>query len=312
MRTPAPLPPGAPGRFLVSEALANGVSAKRLRAADLATPHRGVRIATEPPAFFTGRDQDRRQAVAAAGWKYAPRLKDWQFFSHETALALLGAPLPEPPHEVGLHVSAHRPRREPRIAGVGGHRLQTRDPAWFVTRTGFRVEDAARAWRQAGTLWGLDDLIAAADFLVLPRTRLATIDELETEVELMGDTGDGRLTRALREVRVGAESAGETRSRLLVTRSGLPEPVLQYELFDAHGLFVARLDAAYPEYRLAFEYDGRHHADPQQFAKDADRWEAIRKTGWRLVRILSHHVRGGSPAAVSMVREALRECGWHG
>jgi very-short-patch-repair endonuclease len=312
MRAPAPLPFGTPSRFLVSAAVEHGVSRRRLRAADLEIPHRGIRIATAAPQIFVGPEQVRRQNVAVAAWKYAPRLKDWQFYSHETSLALLGAPLPEPPHVVGVHVSAHRPLREPRINGVHGHRLQTREQDWRTTREGFRVESAARAWRQTGTIWKLDDLIAAADFLVLPQRRLATIDELEAEIELMGDVSDGRLARALREVRVGAESVGETRVRLLVTRAGLPEPALQYRLLDARGRFVARLDAAYPEYGLAFEYDGRYHADPEQFARDADRWEAIRRTGWRHVRLLNHHVRGARPAAVRMVRDALRECGWRG
>ncbi|WP_345752908.1 endonuclease domain-containing protein [Microbacterium rhizophilus] len=312
MRTPAPLPTGAPARFLVSDAAERGISAKRLRAGDLEVPYRGVRIAGEIPVFFTEPYDGRRNELAVAAWKYAPRLKPWQFYSHATSLALQGAPRPEPASSVELHVSAHRPRREPRIGGVIGHRLQVRELAWVTTPAGFRVEDAVRAWRQTGTLWALDDLIAAADFLVLPKNRLATIGELEAEVELMGDVTDGRLTRALREVRIGSESAGETRSRLLITRAGLPEPVLQYRLLDARGRFVARLDAAYPEYGLAFEYDGRHHADPSQFAKDADRWEAIRQTGWRHIRLLDHHVRGPRPAAVRMVRDALRECGWPG
>ncbi|MER7798086.1 hypothetical protein [Microbacterium sp. NPDC096154] len=312
MRTPSPLPPGVPRRFHVADAVARGIPRKRLRAADLEAPFRGVRITGDPPEMFAAQDDRRRREVAEAGWRYAPRLKEWQFYSHETALALHGAALPDLPRAVGLHVSAHRPRREPRIEGVIGHRLQAREPAWIITPEGFRVENAVRAWRQAGTLWTLDDLIAAADSLVLREHRLAAIDELAAEVELMGDVPGGRLTRALQEARVGAESPGETRSRLIITRAGLPEPVLQHRLVDARGRFVARLDMAYPQYGLAVEYDGRGHADPEQFARDADRWDAIRRTGWTLVRLLRHHLRGRRPAAVAMVRDALRECGWHG
>lgn len=62
---------------------------------------------------------------------------------------------------------------------------------------------------------------------------------------------------------------------------------------------------------VAVEYDGRVHAeDPRQFARDADRWAAIRDAGWDHVRILSHHLRDGGAPAVVMVRSALIRAGW--
>jgi hypothetical protein len=39
----------------------------------------------------------------------------------------------------------------------------------------------------------------------------------------------------------------------------LPEPVVQYDVFDRAGRFVDRLDLANPWAELGIEYDGDHH-----------------------------------------------------
>ncbi len=173
-----------------------------------------------------------------------------------------------------------------------------------------RTEHPVRAWRQCGTLWRLDDLVAAGDFLISGPSPLATIDELRAEVELMGDVR-GTLRRALAVVRVGPRSPRETRLRLTLVRAGLPEPDISWVLRDVSGDFVAELDLAYPRWRVATEYDGRVHAeDATQFAKDADRWDRIRAEGWDHVRILSHHLAGSGTVAARKVRDALIRAGW--
>lgn len=241
---------------------------------------------------------------------YAPRLRDGQFFSHETALLLHGAPMPEWPYLPRVHVSTHRPSREPRTRGVTGHRLQTRVPA-MCDVAGLVVEHPARAWRQCGALWTHVDLVAAADFLVGGAGPLLDAAELRAEVAEMGDVRGGILSRALVDVRGGVRSARETRLRLLLRDAGLPEPVTAWNLYDAHGAFVAELDLAYPERRVAVEYDGRvHAADARQFARDADRWDAIREQGVDLVRILAHHLVGDGAVAVRKVAAALVRAGW--
>lgn len=243
--------------------------------------------------------------------EYAPRLKSWQFYSHESALALIGAPTPERPYEPRIHVSAHRPAREPRVHRVAGHRLQVRESACLTLPSGLRVEHPVRAWRQAGTLWRLDDLVAAGDFLVSGTRPLTTTEELRAEIARMGDVRRGVLTRALRDVRVGARSYRETSLRSVLVRAGLPEPEINWVLRDGRGVAIAELDLAYPRWHVAPEYDGRVHAeDSRQFAKDGDRWDRIRAAGWDHVRIMSHHMRGTGALAVQKVRDALRRAGW--
>ena len=58
-----------------------------------------------------------------------------------------------------------------------------------------------------------------------------------------------------------AESQQETRVRLLIGRSRLPAPVAQFRIL-VEGRFVARVDFAWPEHKVALEYDGLWHSEP--------------------------------------------------
>ncbi|MDW4573153.1 hypothetical protein R8Z57_10270 [Microbacterium sp. M3] len=299
----SPLPPELLARFSVADALALGVSPSRLNSRELRRPFNGVRSTVVPSGA----------TLLDACLDYAPRLAPCQFFSHETVFGLIGAPTPGWPYRPLVHVSAHRPAREPRTAGIVGHRLQVREPATRVLANGLRVEDPVRAWRQAGTLWPLDALVAAADFLISDRGRrpLASLDELVAEVNAMGDVRGGILRTALLHSREGVRSSRETDLRLRLLAAGLPEPEINWTLRDHRGSFVAELDLAYPRWRVAPEYDGRVHAEnAAQFEKDADRWDRIRAVGWEHVRILNHHMRGDGGAAVAKVRDALIRAGW--
>jgi hypothetical protein len=266
-----------------------------------AKPFHGVR----DPAP-SAEPENLHEWIAWRARQYAPRLRDGQFFSHDTALALWGTPLPRRGSRL-LHVSAYRPAYPPRTPGVRGHRPQTREPA-ATAGGGFPVETPARAWVQVSRHWAADDLVAAADFLIGrtgPRLRL---DDLAREAQRMRGTA---LDRVLADVRYGSESPEETRLRLALIRGGLPEPELNGELRDTEGRFIARLDLRYLRFRVGIEYDGRQHAsDVRQFRRDADRWDAIRDEGWLLVRILDHHLHPDASVAVRKARAALESRGW--
>ena len=89
--------------------------------------------------------------------------------------------------------------------------------------------------------------------------------------------------RALREVLERwdpesrpTESEMETLLVRILRENGLPEPVVQFEVSDAAGRFVARVDAAYPEARIVIEYDSKQeHSDEFQIARDDKRRNAL-------------------------------------
>ncbi|WP_448626932.1 hypothetical protein [Geodermatophilus sp. URMC 64] len=87
-----------------------------------------------------------------------------------------------------------------------------------------------------------------------------------------------------------AESPPETRLRLLLHRSALPLPIAQYTVRVA-GRFVAKVDFAWPEHRLALEYDGVWHGDPDQFPKDRRRLNRLTAADWRVRFVTKEDMR---------------------
>ena len=88
-----------------------------------------------------------------------------------------------------------------------------------------------------------------------------------------------------------SESPMESEARLVMLDGGLPTPVLQYEIVDVDGE-VWRVDFAWPELRVAAEYDSvEWHGDAEALRRDRRRYEALRAAGWTVVPILADDVR---------------------
>ncbi len=231
---------------------------------------------------------------------YLPRITGGQFFSHTTAATLWGMPLPFTPRGP-IHVSAQPPAREPRTRNVLGHRLRMPEDGLTLV-DGYPVPTRAETWGQLGDMLRADDLVAAGDWIVGRGDPIADLVEVAERARRRGAIA---LREAVELVRVGAESPKETEVRLILVRAGLPEPELNWTLRSDTGAFVARLDMAYPQQRVAVEYDGRQHAEGAQFVRDADRWRAIGDEGWTLIRVLSHHLVTPTRHIVEPVRRAL-------
>jgi hypothetical protein len=88
-----------------------------------------------------------------------------------------------------------------------------------------------------------------------------------------------------------AESPMESEARLVMIDGGLPIPALQYEVVDLNGR-TWRLDFAWPQYRVAAEYDGvAWHSGPAAFFLDRRRSAALGDLGWSIVPIVAEDVR---------------------
>ena len=71
-----------------------------------------------------------------------------------------------------------------------------------------------------------------------------------------------------------------------LVRQGLPTPKLQHVVRDVDGSFVARVDLAYPEHKIAIEYEGaQHRTDRRQFDKDMLAFEAIAREDYKKFKI---------------------------
>jgi hypothetical protein len=235
-----------------------------------------------------------------------------QFFSHVTAALVHGLPLPLA-HERArtLHVCTEEPAARHRGRGIAGHHLEP-GSVRIVEVRGLRVTSPVDTWCQLASVLSLDDLIKVGDALVRRKAPFATMGELHAGVlRYAGHRGAKRLRTALDAVRTGVDSPRETELRLLLVRSGLPEPEVNATITDRHGLKIATGDLIYREYRVLVEYDGeQHRTDEDQYHWDVDRLDNIMEEAWRVIRINKSHLRNKPAAAVRKVETALWAAGW--
>lgn len=240
---------------------------------------------------------------------YAPYLRPGERFSHTTAAALWGVPLPR--RSMDLHISTLLPRNRARGGGVVGHR--TNDPA-VVRRHGLPVSTPGALFLELAMHLALDDLVAVGDALVLDPHVLDPLDlrPWTTMDDLISSAGSSRAPgcrlarRALMLVRHGAESRPETLLRLLLVRAGLPEPELNQEIRDSSGRFIGRGDLVYREARVIVEYDGdQHRTSKIQYEHDITRLERFRDARWAVVQVRERGLFVEPDRTIARVRRAL-------
>jgi hypothetical protein len=134
------------------------------------------------------------------------------------------------------------------------------------------------------------------------RRELTSLGELRDLLDAVGKRGragvgtlralvDGRDPRS-----APTESEMETLLRRVLRRHGLPEPVPQYVIRDG-ARFVARVDFAYPDRRIAVEYDSLdHHMGRRAHIRDNARRNQIVALDWALVVATVEDVRRGGDA----------------
>jgi hypothetical protein len=227
-------------------------------------------------------------------------------FSHETAAAIWGAPLPlqfdvhgevAGPNDLELHVCAIGPTPVPRAAGVTRHKTY----ASYTVRSehdGLRVPSPAATWIQLGHLQ-LQDVVAAGDYFCrkwrkgygrpdTTREPLATIEELRAMLELGRRRGAATLRTALELIREDSWSPRESIVRVILVTAGLPEPQLNVDVFD-DGRFLGCVDMVYPEQKVGIEYVGMLHG--KTWAEDVERIARLRAAGWNVLEVAAPLLR---------------------
>ena len=296
--------------FSLSESDAAGLARQRTVSTGLVIPSRGLRVPW-------GIEQELPDRLRPLG-----DLTPGSAFSYSTAAHLWGVPMPSwLQNELTIHISRPRHGAAPRRAGVTGHRVVFL-PGETTTLKGLSVTTPARTWLDLARLLDEDSLVAAGDALVnankrsfMPeRTALTSIAELRGTVQRHPKMrGVLRARAALDLIRVGADSAPETFLRLRLVHAGLPEPELGYVIVDANGSEVAWPDLAYPEYRVALQYDGGHHFEREQIELDIVRNERTAQAGWIQITITARTLDAvGQDSVEARVHRTLRTRGWAG
>jgi very-short-patch-repair endonuclease len=167
---------------------------------------------------------------------------------------------------------------------------------WLVTTAVRTAFDCAR-------LLPLVEAVVVVDAMV--HGGLITIDALlEFGRAHPGIRFVRQIPRVVELADAGSESPMESRTRLVLVLGGLPKPRTQVEVRAPDGQFVARLDMAYPEAKLAIEYDGAWHW--QQRRQDDRRRDALRALGWTVLVFSADDIYRHPGAVVAAVQAALR------
>ncbi|TFB70621.1 hypothetical protein E3O06_14290 [Cryobacterium glaciale] len=254
-------------------------------------------------------DGTRPASVIELAKAYSERMPAAHAFSHATAGIVQGLWLP---HRLEadrhLHVSVPAGARAPQMLGIVGHKRDVLD----IRRVGgLRVTSPLHTWIDVAPMLTRVELVAAADYLCGGRDPMHTPDELcAVTAELTGRRGCRALREAASLARAAVDSPQETRTRLFIVDDGIPEPVVNFVIRDSDGYFVARVDLAWPRFRVCVEYEGDgHRTDQKQFRKDITRRERVEDQNWRMVRITDDDLTYGGQELLRRVRAALANRG---
>jgi very-short-patch-repair endonuclease len=275
------------------QALALGYSSRtirrRVQSGEWSRPLPGVLRCTGAPAT------ERQTAMAAVLWASPDAC-----VSHTTA-GVLWALDGVRPRGIEISVPSGFDRRSTRVR-VHRSALDEHDrsalheiPITSVVRT---LIDLAGVLTQDQLELAVEDAL---------RRRLATPRALElraAELSGRGRSGSRRLRSLLesRGARPTTGSAAEVRLERLLAQGGLPAPRRQFAV--AHAGRTIYVDFAYPERRLAIEFDSlRWHTGRAKLENDAQRRNLLRAAGWALVTV-THGMLRERARTLAVVRDA--------
>jgi hypothetical protein len=192
---------------------------------------------------------------------------------------------------VKAHTSAFGPQE---IQAYGGYTLTT------PTRTAWDIA----AWCEPLAAVAICDALLGRG--ILDREQLAKYVDNRA-----GRRNRLRARRMLELCDSAAQSPMESRTRVRLVLAGIPKPVGQFAVPISRTL-VLHPDLAWPEYKVALEYEGAQHADRRRMELDAKRRNALTAQGWIVLQVTSSRLRGDFRGLVDEIKAALRSRGWRG
>jgi hypothetical protein len=187
------------------------------------------------------------------------------------------------------------------------HRNHDLDPSHVMTRDGLPVTTVCRTIIDLAAVLTASHVESIVDDLLAAK-RL-TVPELGEAVALVsrrgkpGSTSLHELLALRRDEPDPSATPLERRGFEVLHDGGLPAPIREYRMpwNESH-----RFDAAYPEARLAIEWDSRRwHTQVSAFETDRRRDRQAAAHGWRVLRFTWQDVSSRSADVVNTVRRAL-------
>jgi hypothetical protein len=276
--------PAANGPLRRVDALARGFSdgelARMVRRGELLRLQRGSYV---PPGSAI---HGHRAVVLAT----VAQLRRPGVVSHLSAAVLHGLPLwGATPRRV--HLTRHPPAAGSGSARVHLHVARLPDDQLSLV-DGVLATGATRTVVDLARTLPFESAVVAADAALA--SRLTSADSLAACLGEMGPVpGFRRASRVLEFADGDSESVGESRSRVLIHRLGLPAPALQFRVRRLDGSLVGRCDFGWEELGTLGEFDGRvkYGADAPSGRSPAEvvfvekvREDGMRDLGWQMAR----------------------------
>lgn len=243
------------------------------------------------------------------------------FVSHTTAAALHGIPIPSVfESEPFIHLTRPKGCSLPRRKGIRGHQCALGGDETTLF-SGLPITTLARTWLDLAQLLPLEDLVVAGDHLICghqrgfgrsqnPRVSLTELREYVGATR--GRPGLAKARQALTMMRVGVDSPPETRLRLMLWGSNLPDFVPNFPVEGDYGTPPVWVDLACAEFKVCAEYEGRHHLTPHKQASDRRRDSLTAEMGWLQVKIYARDMEIGEEWVIGFFVQALQRHGWQG
>jgi very-short-patch-repair endonuclease len=170
---------------------------------------------------------------------------------------------------------------------------------------GVRVLRPARAITDLLRMLPPRESLVVADAVL--RAALVTKEELAAELLSHARLRGVRQAAGILEIaNARAESPPESRVRYVLLEAGMVCAV-QHDVHAEDGRWIARVDLAIPELKIAIEYDGREvHERQDVFVRDRRRQNALVEAGWVVLRFTAADMRDHGAGVVSVVAAAVR------
>nr|WP_226803377.1 hypothetical protein [Bifidobacterium cebidarum] len=209
-----------------------------------------------------------------------------------------GAPIPKncslAPDLVHATVSNASMRSE--IQGVSFHVFKGKEEYCKREYERFWVTSPAMTWAQMAKYCSVEELAALGSALMSRHRsrKVTTLDKLKRYLESSPRfVGRNTCLTALPYIVENTDSPPETTLYGTLNDSGLGSPIPNYRI-DLGNSYVI-VDMAYPDCKVAFEYQGAYHADTAQMRADMARINKLQMHGWVVILVTADDFR--SPEA---------------
>jgi very-short-patch-repair endonuclease len=174
------------------------------------------------------------------------------------------------------------------FSSVTAAALLTGDDSWGLQ--GLRVSTPDRAWCELGVQLSLPELVAAGDWLISVDAPLTTHARIGDALHRYPDRRGKAKMRAAAELLDGrAESAKESELRVILVLAGVTGLEANWSIRIANQSY--RIDLAIPSRRVAIEYQGDYHRDPERWRRDMTRISRLESDSWFVIQLNADDLR---------------------